>query len=659
MRAPLFQLGCFAVALGCCAAAPARAGIFGKDGPVPQWGLDAAKTPTPPNVGYAATVILFDEYLESVDDQGRAVERERYAVRILKPQGRDASCEISYDVDEKVNYFHEWTLTADGKTFQAKDTDFADFGDTSVPVMLSTERTRMVHAPAADVGATLVCETEELLKPYIQEKDWHFQYSVPVVYEALEVDLPPGRSHTEAWHNQEPVKGVEVAPHQWRWEIKDERALDLRDVHSRPDGDALVARMTVLWGDAGVLGNDKQWQSLGQWTTQLESDRPVPSPEITAQTQELIAHAPDFYSKLVAITSYIQRNIRYFVVMRGIGGLQANHAADIFRNRYGDCKDKTTLLISMLQVAGIKAFYVPVDDRRGVVDPKVPSLVGNHMITAIMLPPDVNDPRLMATVNAADGNRYLIFDPTDERTPVGNLPSELQGGYGLLAAGPSSQIMLLPVLDPSANGTDRSGKFTLDLDGTLSGSIDSSHFGPKGADLRLFLKYTDEKERRDAWETSVARDLPGVVLDSFEFQEPDALSKPLEFHFKVTAHQYAHVAGPLLLVRPRVLGSMSMRFDDKPREIPIDLDATGRWHESYDITLPAGYVVDETPDPVDVDMDFASYHASATAKGNVLHYEMTYVVRQVEIPADRAPDFRRFELAILSDEKGTAVLKKQ
>jgi transglutaminase-like putative cysteine protease len=638
---------------------PAHAGLFGKDNPVPQWGLDAAKTPTPSYDRDAASVILFDEYLESVDDQGRAVEREREAIRILKPQGRDTSCEVSYDVDEKVNYFREWTLTADGKTFQAKDTDFADFGDTSVPVMLSTERRRVVHAPATDVGATLVCESEELLEPYYQEKDWHFQSPVPVVFEALEIDLPPGRAHTEAWHNQEPVKAVEVAPNHWRWEIKDEHALDLRDVPSRPDWAALAARMTVQWGNAAVDGKENQWRAVGQWYSSLEAGRPDPTPEITAQTQELVAHAPDFYSKLVAITSYIQKNIRYFVVERGIGGNQAHFAADIFRNRYGDCKDKVTLLISMLQVAGIKAIYVPVDHRRGLLDPSDPSILGDHMIAAIEIPPDVNDPRLQAIVTVKGGGRYLIFDPTDERTPVGNLPSELQGGYGLLAAGPSSQIMLLPVLDPSANGTDATGKLTLDADGTLSGSIDTSHFGPEGADLRLFLKHTDEKERRDAWETVIARDLPGVVLDSFQFVEPDALSKPLEFHFKVTAHQYAHVAGPLLLVRPRVLGSMSMHFNDKPRKVPIDLDATGRWHDTYDITLPAGYVVDETPDPVDIDMDFASYHASATAQGNVLHYEMVYVVRQVQIPADRAADFRKFESAILAEEKGTAVLKKQ
>ena len=128
-----------------------------------------------------------------------------------------------------------------------------------------------------------------------------------------------------------------------------------------------------------------------------------------------------------SITEYIQKNVRYFVVERGIGGLQAHFAADIFRNRYGDCKDKTTLLISMLQAVGIQAFYVPVDDRRGVVDPRCPSPYGDHMITAIELPADVRDPRLMAVVTAKDGKRYLIFDPTDERTPVGNLPSVSAG----------------------------------------------------------------------------------------------------------------------------------------------------------------------------------------------------------------------------------------
>jgi hypothetical protein len=408
-----------------------------------------------------------------------------------------------------------------------------------------------------------------------------------------------------------------------------------------------------------VDGTDNQWRAIGEWLTTLEANRPDPSAEITAQTQSLIAGAPDFYTKLERITDFIQKNIRYFIVMRGIGGLQANHAADIFRNKYGDCKDKTTLLISMLQVAGIHAYYVPVDDRRGIVDPGDPSLFGNHMITAIEVPADVQDPRLMAIVKGKDGKRYLIFDPTNERTPVGNLPSYLQGGYGTLAAGASSQIIALPVLPPDANGTERKGLFTLTPDGTLAGTVDTAHSGPEGADLRMFLKYSDEKERREYWENQIARDVPGVVLNSFKYEQPTALDKPLEFHYQLTATQYAHTAGTLLLVRPRVVGSDVLPFDDKPRTVSIDLNATGKWHDSFDITLPPGYVVDETPDPIDVDVDFASYHSTVTGKDNHLHYERDYVVRQVEIGADKAAAFRKLESAILTDEKGTAVLKKQ
>jgi hypothetical protein len=640
---------------------PNLANWFGKDKQdLPQWGLDAAKTPTPAYVKDAASVILFDEYIETVDSDGRATEREREVKRILKPQGRkDGVCGVSYDVDEKINYFREWTIAADQKQYQAQDTDFADVGDTSVPIMLSTRKTRVVHPPAADVGATIVCESEELLEPFLQETDWEIQLRIPVVFQALEVDLPTGRSYSAAWHRFPPVKPVEVAHNHWRWELKDMPALDLRDVKSRPEWAALAARMSVQWGDAAVEGKDNQWRAIGQWVTTLEANRPDPSPEITAKTQTLIAGAPDFYSKLSRITEYIQKNVRYFTVSRGIGGLQANHAANIFRNRYGDCKDKTTLLISMLQVAGIHAFYMPVDDHRGIVDPDAPSLMGNHMITAIEVPADVQDPRLKAIVKAKDGKRYLIFDPTNERTPVGNLPSYEQGSYGTLAAGASSQIIALPVLDPDANGTEQKGAFTLLADGTLTGSVDTSHSGPSGANLREFLKYTDEKERREYWEKHVAETLPGVSLNAFEFVQPPALDKPLEFHYKVTAHQYSHQAGSLLLVRPRVVGTFALPFDDKPRIYPFDLYATGRWRDSFDITIPPGYIVDETPDTVSVDVGFANYHSSVSAKGNLLHYEREYVVRQVEIPPSKAADFRLLESTILADEKDSAVLKKQ
>lgn len=631
---------------------------FARQKSAPDWGVNAAKTPTPAYAQDASSVILYDQIVESVDESGHATESEYQAMRVLAPQGRDdAACVLQYNPDEKILELHAWTITASGQQFEAKDSDAVEVGDTSVPVMLSTNRVRVLKPPAVDVGATVVCETVERMAPYFHERVWGIQNTVPVVDQSMELDLPAGTSYAVSWHAMEPLKPVEVAPNHWRWEVKDQHRLDLRDVPSHPAWLALAAWASLDWADVGVQGTDNRWRAMGNFFSNLETGRPDPTPEITAETQQLIAGAPDFFTKLQRITEYIQNNVRYFIVMRGIGGWQANPAGEIFRNRYGDCKDKTTLLISMLRVAGIQAFYVPVDHRRGVVDPNAPSFVGDHMITAIEIPAGVTDARLRAVTTGKDGKRYLIFDPTNQEVPVGEMPSYEQGGYGMLCSGEDSQVLALPILSPGASVSTREGSFTLGADGTLTGTVKVNRDGTGGADLRSSLKNLDQKQQRNSLERGLASDLPGVALNSFAYTTPPELDKPVTLNYAFSAGAYAHQAGNLLLVRPRVVGSDGLAFDDSPRKVPINLQATGKWTDSFDIKLPAGYVVDELPDPVSVDVGFASYQAKSTAEGDVLHYERTYEVKQVQVPAADAADFRKLEGAILGDERGTAVLR--
>ena len=659
------------VVAGCCAAAllvshPAAAKE--KSQPAPDWAVEAAKTPTPANVGDASAVILLDEYLITVDQQNHSVERERYAVRILKPQGREYShCEAEYDKDEKLDYFHSWTFAADGRQLQAMDTDFIDVGAYADADLQATDRFRLLKPPGSDPGAVVTCETEFHMRPYMSSEVWQIQTSIPFVNEALELALPPGGHFAESWSHFKPIKPTETQDNHLRWEITNVPALDLENLHAIPPPGALAARMTVMWGDQAVKGADNQWRALGVWQDQLETHRTDPTPEITAQAQALVAGAPDLYTKLSHITSYIQNNIRYFIIVKGIGGWQAHYAGDIYRNRYGDCKDKTTLLISMLGAVGIRAYYLHVDSERGVIDPAGPSLIGNHMITAIELPDGEKDSRLQARVKAANGKTLLIFDPTDEETPVGLIRGELQGAYGNISEGADSQVLQMPVLAPDSASMNRKGSFVLTADGTLSGDITDVFSGVDAARERGLLKEADAKEVHDRLEKGLSSDLPSLDFKGYEFHKTDALDQPVTLDLHVSDSRYAHAAGSLLLLRPRIVGNDAQTVPDvmenKTRSYPIEIGRPGNhpgdWRDSFDITLPPGYVVDETPDPVDVDTDFASYHSSTTAKGNVLHYEREYVVRQVEIPPEKAADFRKLEGAILFDEKSAAVLKKQ
>ncbi len=635
-----------------------------KSEPAPDWALAAAKTPTPATVGDARAVVLFEEYLITVDAQNHAVERQRYAIRILKPQGRsEGECTTEYDTDEKLNYFHSWTLTANGQQFQARETDFKDVGAYEDRDMQSSEKFRYVTPPASDPGSVVICEMEGQLRPYMSEEDWQFQGTIPVVDEALELALPPGGHYSESWSHFTPVKPEETVANHLRWELKNVPALDLENIRYTPSWEALAARMSVEWGDAAVKGVNDQWRAIGQWEEQLEEHRSDPTPEITAKAQGLTAGAPDLYTKLSRITDYIQKNVRYFVVMRGIGGLQAHYAADIYRNRYGDCKDKTTLLIAMLQAIGVKAHYLHVDHRRGLINPDAPSLIGDHMIAAIELPDGDKDPRLVARVKAANGKTLLIFDPTDEETPVGLIRAALQGAWGNIANGTDSQVLQMPVLPPETAGLNRKGTFTLTADGVLSGDVSEVFLGDEATNERDFLKENESKDIHQELEKSLGTDFAGLSFKGFEFRQTEELAKPLDLDLHLSDANYAHSSGPLLLLRPRVMGSHTRAVNDvmagKPRAYAIEIGHPGDWRDSFDIAIPAGYAVDETPDPVDVEMDFASYKSNISVKGNLLHYEREYVVRQVEIPPTRADDFRRLESAILADEKGTAVLKKQ
>jgi Domain of Unknown Function with PDB structure (DUF3857)/Transglutaminase-like superfamily len=132
-----------------------------------------------------------------------------------------------------------------------------------------------------------------------------------------------------------------------------------------------------------LISSFQSWDELGRWYAALQNERIKPTSEIQAKAAVLTKGATDDDAKLRAIYNYVSTGFRYIGVAFGVGRYQPHFAAEVLDNQYGDCKDKHTLLASLLNASGIKAYPALISTSRDI-DPEMPSPSEfDHVITVI------------------------------------------------------------------------------------------------------------------------------------------------------------------------------------------------------------------------------------------------------------------------------------
>jgi hypothetical protein len=624
---------------------------------VPDWVKQAAAQPMPHMEPRTNAVILLREDTITVAEDGQATRYHREVRKIVTAKGRDArELEVSFDSSSKVKYLHSWTIAPDGHEFQTKDEDVLEGSAYERFILYSDTKVKAVRAIAAEQGAVVAFEYERRERPYSPDELFQLQERVPVAHQTITLNLPAGWEYSTAFTQIKPVPAKQAGANSWQWDIAEQAAL--REELLAPSEREMGARMNVTYFGGARRTASRDWKSLGLWYQQLTQGRNETSPEIAAKTAEIVSGHADFAGKLRAITGFMQDQIRYVAIEIAVGGFQPHSATDVFHNRYGDCKDKATLLISMLRSAGIHANYLIVDVDHAI-NPELPSTNANHMIVAIDLPPDVNDDSFVAVVKRSEGKRVLIFDPTDSNDPAGELEESLQGTYGVLVDGAASELIRLPVLGPSQNVLRRQGDFVLGADGVLKGDFVEKRTGAIAGHYRGLFSKGDTKLERDRSEHMLKEWLPNFTLESFNAEHVAERDQPLLIHYKIAADGYGRTSGSMLMVRPRVLGSVQepVRMDE-PRRYPVQFDGERSQIEDYTVHFPDSYKVEDVPDAVSLDTDFASYTSKTEVVGNTLHYTREYRLKMLDLPAARYSELTKFVGEVANDERNQAILRK-
>lgn len=628
----------------------------------PQWFRDAAQAKVPTYDSETNAVVLLDEAIVSVSDSGEVKTTYRVATKILNAHGREhANVHIWFDNETKISNVHAWSIPPSGKEYELKEKDAYEYaafdGD-----LYSDHRLKKIELPS-DPGSIVGYEYEQKGRPRVFTDIWYYQkHEIPVITSRFALNLPPTWEVETFWVNRPMLEAVKNGS-TYTWEQQNIAAI--KDEDSMPDWRAVAPRMVLAFypPSGKSTRTHTSWEDLGTWYYGLANPQRQPNAPIQTTAAQLTAGKTEFLDKLRPIARFAQRDVRYVAIEIGVGGYQPHSAASIFQNRYGDCKDKATVMAAMLESVGIRSYYVVAQTERGVVSPDAPSMHSfNHVILAVQVPKSVDLPKdFAAVVETAKTGKLLIFDPTDEVTPLGLLPPHLQGNYGLLTLESGSALIPLPKPEPRLNELARTAKFSLTSDGVLTGKVTEVRRGAEAWRKRHQLRSLAVGDRRKAFENVLAPYLTAFSLKDFSIDNLDDNDKDLVLTYSFEAPSYPKKMGPMLLVRPRVFGSKLEYIDlnKKERKFPFTFEAVSSQTDDFEISLPEGFVVDELPPPTQVKDGALEYQSATAFSGQTLTYKRHYNVGDVLIPADKRADLQRFYSKVQQDEGSSAVLKRQ
>ncbi len=329
-----------------------------------------------------------------------------------------------------------------------------------------------------------------------------------------------------------------------------------------------------------VLGSAADWNALGRMYAALIEKQAVPDADVKAAVAEAIAGAKTRRDRVDAIYAWVIENTRYVALEFGIHALKPYDVPSVFRRRFGDCKDKATLMVAMLREAGIPANVVAIRTADlGIPDTTVPTFA--HFNHAIVYVPEF-DLYLDGTV--------LHHGPTETpRLDLGALamivdPSN--GGGGRLVTTPKPQL--------TSAETAYTQTVTLDETGAATVRAEVSARGESAAEERTYFGAADD---RGAVLTSRLRRIyPEISVIESRFGPIGLFETPLTYSFKARVGRFALREGDLLRAP---LSFFPLNLPVEPvsagREVPLELPRPYRMSSETTFEAPSGFRVQDAP----------------------------------------------------------------
>lgn len=598
----------------------------------PQTSSDSSAAQKP---DYSKEPFVFDLYTTKIrfENDGTG-EREHIArISVQSAAGVQALGELTFgynSANEQITIKYVRVQKPDGKIITADASAVKEMTPSitrDAPVYTDFKEKR-VTVPSLQPGDTLEYDVDtRLVTPLAEGEFWYAQNFLKgaiILDETLEVNLPDGRAVKLASPGGDYKTAHENGRVVYTW--KHAQLTHPSDDQQKQTDDSAPKPPDIQFTTF------KNWDDVAQWYAKLEQGRTDPTTEIRAKVAELTKGKTTELEKIQPLYDYVAKDIRYVSLSFGIGRYQPHSAGEVFANKYGDCKDKATLLAAMMRAAGISSdvALIPAEAK---LDESMPSPSQfDHVITAV-----------------PHENNLIWMDSTAEVAPFRMLIATLRDKSALLVAPDGKGRIVRTPADPPFLASQKIDTVATVSDlGKLSGTVHYSVRGDQELILRLAFRHTTQAQWKQIGAAILHRDGLNAEATSVEASDPGDTHGPFEITIHFTADGFLSWTSKEPAVNlPLLAIGLPATTDDNSE--PIKLGSPLGVNVSLKLTLPENFKV-TAPVGVAVSRDYADFKSNYSLEGQTLTASRTLNFKMHELPADRTGDYLAFAHAVESDE---------
>jgi hypothetical protein len=613
------------------------------DPPSQSQAATAAKPAPPPDFSKEGLVLEKAYTRIRMEADGTGTRQITGRTRILADSGVKEMAVLTFTYtasNQRVDIGYVRVIKPDGTVVVTPDYNVQDMPAdvTREAPMYSDIHQKHVAVKGLGVGDILESQvTFRTLKAEIPDQFWYeysFEKNIIILDEQLDLDLPADKNATVLSPELQPTIRTAGGRKFYHWS---------RSNLARPDPDAPPKSIKHLKPSIEVT-TFTSWEQIGAWYQSLQKEPLAVTPAIQAKVAALTKGLTTDEEKIRAIFNDVALHIHYVGLEFGIGRYQPHPADDVLSNEYGDCKDKHTLLASLLKAAGIEAWPVLISSGREL-DPAAPSPAQfNHVITLVPL-----------------SGKLLWMDSTEEVAPIGVLMSILRDKQGLaVPPGKPAYLERTPAVLPFAQSVSFNFEGKLSAQGLLTGHIAQSCHGDAELILRTVFRQIPQSQWKEGLQRySSAVGFGGEVANP-QISDIEQTSQPFQFSYDYTRekfyqwdeHDNSHWIGPPM---PGMGGELAPGVKEKKPADEPELESPGETVYQATIQLPTGWSM-EPPRDVDLKEDWLEYHAHYRLKDGAFTAKRSLLVKKTKVPLDQWEKYLAFRRGMFEDWNRQALI---